>query len=59
VQPLAKAEQRNIELDDETWKYVSVMAAHKGMYKKGIVKEAIHFLYNHSFLEDKKKNGKV
>lgn len=48
-------DQRNLQIDDQTWKYVSLMAAHTGMYKKDIVKEAIIFLYNHSFRKDDQK----
>lgn len=55
MQPLAKSEQRNIELDDETWKYVSIMAALTGGYKKNIVKQAIHSLYNQQFRKDEEE----
>jgi hypothetical protein len=44
--------QLNVDLDEETCKRVSLMAAHSGRYKKDIVKEAINLLYDQSFRKD-------
>ena len=47
--------QLNVDLDEETCKRVSLMAAHSGRYKKEIVKEAINLLYDQSVRKDENK----
>lgn len=56
---LKDVKQLNVDLDEQTCKLVSLMAAHSGIYKKGIVKEAINLLYErdykHLFGKDENK----
>lgn len=48
---MAKSEQRNIEINDDIWKKVGVLAAALGMTKKELVAKAL----SHFYLEFKNK----